>query len=140
MKKVMIAAAALLMAGTTMAQLKLQENNIDEVLKAMTLEEKATLCVGYSHAQGDAGTNGIIGQHTDMVPGAAGATRPIARLGIPATVLTDGPAGVRIRPTREGDPNTYYATGFPVGTALACTWNQELVESVGHSIGNEVLE
>ena len=106
----------------------------------MTLEEKATLCVGYSIAQATEQLNGVIGAHADLVPGAAGATRAIPRLGIPSTVLADGPAGVRIRPTREGDPNTYYATGFPVGTALACTWNQELVESVGHSIGNEVLE
>ena len=122
--------------------MKLQANNIDEVLKSMTLEEKATLCVGYSHAQGDAdnSSNGMLGQHSDIVPGAAGATRPIQRLGIPATVLADGPAGVRISPTRRGDDKTYYATGFPVGTALACTWNTELVENVGKAMGNEVLE
>ena len=124
----------------TAQQLTLSADNVDEVLNAMTLEEKATLCVGYSIAQATEQLNGVIGAHADLVPGAAGATRAIPRLGIPSTVLADGPAGVRIRPTREGDPNTYYATGFPVGTALACTWNQELVESVGHSIGNEVLE
>lgn len=124
-----------------MAQaLKLNADNIDVILKAMTLEEKAMLCVGYSIAQATEDMNGVIGAHADLVPGAAGATRAIARLGIPSTVLTDGPAGVRISPTRKGDTNTYYATGFPVGTALACTWNQELVESVGQSIGNEVLE
>ena len=126
-------------AGTMQAQLKLQENNVDEILQAMTLEEKATLCVGYSIAQAS-GDNGVIGQHADLVPGAAGATRANARFGIPPTVLADGPAGVRIAPTRKDDPNTYYATGFPVGTALACTWNTELVESVGQSMGNEVLE
>lgn len=127
--------------GNVQAQVKLQANNVDEVLKSMTLEEKATLCVGYSHAQGDAGSsNGMLGAHSDMVPGAAGATRPIERLGIPATVLSDGPAGVRIQPTRKNDTKTYFATGFPVGTALACTWNTELVQSVGSAIGNEVLE
>ena len=67
-------------------------------------------------------------------------TQAIQRLGIPATVLTDGPAGVRISPTRQNDSQTYYCTGFPVGTALACTWNTQLVEEVGKSIGNEVLE
>ncbi len=141
MKKLQIAAAAMLLAGagTMQAQLKLQENNVDEILQAMTLEEKATLCVGYSIAQAS-GDNGVIGQHADLVPGAAGATRANARFGIPPTVLADGPAGVRIAPTRKDDPNTYYATGFPVGTALACTWNTELVESVGQSMGNEVLE
>ncbi len=78
--------------------------------------------------------------HSDLVPGAAGTTQAIPRLGIPATVLTDGPAGVRINPTRKNTSDTFYATGFPVGTALACTWNQELVEEVGKAIGNEVLE
>ena len=57
-----------------------------------------------------------------------------------ATVLTDGPAGVHIDPTRKNDTNTYYATGFPVGTCLASTWNTELVEAVGKAIGNETLE
>ena len=142
MKKWAAVAMLLACAGGIQAQVKLQANNVDEVLKSMTLEEKATLCVGYSHAQGDAGssTNGMLGQHSDIVPGAAGATRPIQRLGIPATVLADGPAGVRISPTRRGDNKTYYATGFPVGTALACTWNTELVENVGKAMGNEVLE
>ena len=114
-----------------------------KILKAMTLEEKATLVVGTSR-QGSTGgnqnSNGMVGSHADAVPGAAGTTQPIDRLGIPASILTDGPAGVRINPTRKNDSNTYYCTGFPVGTALACTWNQELVEKVGEAIGNEVLE
>lgn len=136
----------MLLVGFTSAnaQLKLQPNNVDEILKAMTLEEKATIVVGTSR-QGSTGgnqdgNNGMVGAHADLVPGAAGTTQPIARLGIPASILTDGPAGVRINPTRRNDSNTYYCTGFPVGTALACTWNQELVEEVGKAIGNEVLE
>lgn len=125
------------------AQLQLQSDNVDAILKAMTLEEKAILVVGTSRqgsTGGNQGGNGMVGAHADAVPGAAGTTQPIPRLGIPASVLTDGPAGVRINPTRPGDTNTYYCTGFPVGTALACTWNQELVELVGKAIGNEVLE
>ncbi|MCQ2239174.1 MAG: glycoside hydrolase family 3 C-terminal domain-containing protein [Bacteroidaceae bacterium] len=120
---------------------KLTPNNVDEVLKAMTLQEKATLCVGFSR-QGAVGgnQNGMLGSHSELVPGAAGNTYAIDRLGIPVTVLTDGPAGVRISATRPNDTNTYYATGFPVGICLASSWNQELIESVGQSIGNEVLE
>lgn len=125
------------------AQMRLQADNVDAILKAMTLEEKAILVVGTSRqgsTGGNQGDNGMVGAHADAVPGAAGTTQPIQRLGIPASVLTDGPAGVRINPTRPNDKNTYYCTGFPVGTALACTWNQELVEQVGRAIGNEVLE
>lgn len=116
--------------GSLSAQnLKLRADNIDEVVKALTLEEKARLLVGRENSKSKNG-----------VPGAAGTTQDVPRLGIPTIVLTDGPAGVRISPTREGDSQTYYATGFPVGTALACTWNPQLVENVGKAIGNETLE
>lgn len=131
----------MLTAGSTSAQqLKLQENNIDQIVAAMTLEEKAMLLVGGGNTGPSSSTSSTVGSTKLLVPGAAGTTVPIPRLGIPATVLTDGPAGVRISPTRDNDPNTYYATGFPVGTALASTWNTELVEAVGKSIGEEVLE
>lgn len=143
MKKLLSSAVLVACSLSGSAQLLLQPNNVDEILKAMTLEEKAILVVGTSR-QGSTGGNqtgnGMVGAHADAVPGAAGTTQPIERLGIPASILTDGPAGVRINPTRKNDSNTYYCTGFPVGTALACTWNQELVEKVGEAIGNEVLE
>ena len=127
--------------NTMTAQVKLQTNNVDEVLKAMTLEEKAMLVVGGNRQIATSGEyNGMIGGHAQRVPGAAGATQSIPRLGIPSTVLTDGPAGVRISPRRDNDTNTYFCTGFPVGTALACTWNTQLVEEVGKCIGKEVVE
>lgn len=100
--------------------------NVDEIVRQMTLEEKATLCVG--------------GHISNSVPGAAGYTRPVERLGIPATVLADGPAGLRINPVREGSESTYYCTGFPIGTLLASSWDVNLVSEVTSAIGNEVLE
>ena len=131
--------AVLLLTSTTMtAQPKLRADNIDEVLKAMTLEEKAKLMVG--GANNFFGTDAVVGGEADLVAGAAGTTPLIERLGIPATVLTDGPAGVRIDPTREGTTQTYYATAFPIGSCLASTWNTELVSKVGEAIGNETKE
>ena len=140
MKRLILIPTLLAATINLSAQVTLKANNIEEVLKAMTLEEKATLVVGTNRQVASDQVNGMLGGHSHQVPGAAGNTQAIPRLGIPSTVLTDGPAGVRISPTRQGDSNTYYCTGFPVGTALACTWNQELVEEVGRAIGNEVLE
>ena len=123
---------------TANAQPQLRADNIDEVLQAMTLEEKAKLLVG--GANNFFGAGAVVGGEADLVAGAAGTSPAIPRLGIPATVLTDGPAGVRIDPTRKGTDKTYYATAFPIGSCLASTWNTELVSKVGEAIGNETKE
>lgn len=118
---------------------KLGVNSIDEVVKAMTLEEKAQLLVGASMAN-FSGVGAAVGNTLNLVPGAAGTTVPFPRLGITATVVSDGPAGVRISPKRDNDNATYYCTGFPIATLLASTWNTDLVKNVGKAMGNEVLE
>jgi beta-glucosidase len=139
MKKLLMTVLAATTCMMTMhAQPKLSANNIDEVMKAMTLEEKAKLLVG--GANNFFGDQAVVGGEATLVAGAAGTSPAIPRLGIPATVLTDGPAGVRIDPTRKGTTQTYYATGFPIGTCLASTWNTELVGKVGEAIGNETKE
>ncbi len=132
-------AAGLLAATTAVAQPKLSPDNIDDVLRAMTLEEKAQLLVGGGN-DGFVGSGAMLGHQKKYVPGAAGTTVEIPRLGIPATVLTDGPAGVHIDVNRDGDTRKYYATGFPVGTCLASTWNTDLMYNVGQAIGNETRE
>lgn len=131
--------AGLLVSGCKSTP-QLGRNSIDDVIAAMTLEEKAHLVIGTGMAGIDNGDNAVVGATRSIVPGAAGTTYPVARLGIPAIVLADGPAGLRIDPTREGDSATYYCTHFPIGTLLASTWNQDIVERVGRAIGNEVLE
>ena len=134
MKKSILMLGAALCAVQLSAQPKLTADNIEEVLGAMTLEEKAELCVGLIHyAPPAAGSR-------NYVPGAAGNTKAIPRFGIPSTVLPDGPAGIRIDPTREGSDRTYYGTGFPVGTAIASSWDVDLVENMTAAMGNEVLE
>lgn len=141
MKKTLLgmSAAAVLFSACS-GELKLREDNIDEVVAAMTLEEKAQLIIGVG-MPGVAVDQPVIGASDGgKVPGAAGFTATIERLGIPAIALCDGPAGLRISPTREGDEQTYYCTHFPIGTLLASTWNTELVKQVGEAMGNEVLE
>ena len=130
-------AAALLFCGGLQAAYKVNY----KIIKKMTIEEKAHLLMGYGRltaaTNGDATVGATVG---GLLPGAAGVSFPVTRFHVPAIVMTDGPAGVRISPTREGDSKTYYCTHFPIGTLLACTWNTDLVRQVGHAIGNEALE
>lgn len=119
---------------------QLSEHNIDKVVKAMTLEEKALLVTGIEMDKGTDIHTAVIGASAQKVAGAAGATHTIQRLGIPSIVFADGPAGLRIAPTREGEDRTYYCTHFPIASLLSSTWNQGLVEQVGEAIGNEAGE
>ncbi len=110
---------------------------IDKVISAMTLDEKLNVLIG---SQGNVKTDAkvTIGNASDLVPGAAGQLNAIPRLGIPSTVLADGPAGLRIEPTRTGTDKTYYCTHFPINTVMSATWNTQLVETVGKATGSEV--
>jgi beta-glucosidase len=140
---------------------QLGKASIKQVIAAMTLEEKAKLLVGAGRGFGPPpapapapgaatpvtpaaappAAGPMIGQTDQKVPGAAGVTYAIPRLGIPAIVVSDGPAGVRISPIRKGDSSkTYYATAFPVGTLLASSWDPDLVKQVGTAFGYEVRE
>jgi len=131
-----------LISSSTFAQNKLPQlgkNPVFEVIKAMTLEEKASLVVGTGLRF--EGSGPVIGEADGKVPGAAGNTMDIVRLGIPGTVLSDGPAGLRIDPFHKGDSiKSYYATSFPVATLLASSWDTTLVKKVGVAFGNEIKE
>ena len=135
-----LAAAGLLLTACNSAD-KVTKNTInqEEVMSKMSLEDKAHFVIGVGMA-GFSGDDAVIGATKSLVPGAAGTTYPLDSLGIPAVVLADGPAGLRIDATREGDSATYYCTHFPIGTLLASTWNTQLVEEVGLAMGQEVKE
>lgn len=117
------------------------QDRIKDIIKQMTAEEKANMLIGIGMPGFDVETLKFVsGGFQGKVPGAAGGTYDLKRLGIPTVVVSDGPAGLRINPKRDNDSNSYYATAFPVGTSLASTWNTELINSVGQAIGNEVKE
>ena len=143
MKKQILTAVIFMLGIVSLSaqNLKLRPDNIDEIVRSLTLEEKVDLIVGGHDDYSQPRTETMIGKHDQIVYGAAGVTNDIPRLGIPATVYFDGPAGVRIGPKRPGDDiHTYYATAFPIATALASTWNTELVYETTQAMGNEVLE
>jgi beta-glucosidase len=111
---------------------------LKDVLSALTVEEKVKLVVGMGFRM-----PGMTPSGEELVPervaGAAGRTHGVPRLGIPSLTVSDGPAGVRIDPIRNGDSTkTYYATAFPVGTLLASSWDTALVRRAGVAIGSEV--
>jgi beta-glucosidase len=139
---------------------QLGKSSLKAVVNAMTVEEKAKLVVGMGFKfpgmpapkKGEKPKSVDIGgfklppsdpeayEIPEKVAGAAGRTHAIPRLGIPSITVSDGPAGLRIDPTRPGDKNTYYATAFPVATLLASSWDTTLVHRVGVAFGNEIRE
>ena len=136
----LINAAAQSKANTTPVP-QLGKNSIKEVIAAMTLQEKALMVIGGGRTGTGIvlGDGSMIGRTESRLPGAAGGTNAIPRLGIPAMVLPDGPAGLRIDVKRKDDNKLYYATAFPSATTLASTWDTALVKRVGAAFGNEVL-
>lgn len=137
-KPIFIMACAASMALGAQAQTpKLGVDPIDKVIRAMTLDEKIDIVVGNTGKEAS-DASATIGSSAAKVPGAAGETNAVERLGITATVLSDGPAGMRINPTREGTSKTFYCTHFPIETVMSSTWNTKLVYNVGKAMGDEV--
>ena len=167
----LIATTAMLSTSCTKQQPKLGTDPIDEVIAAMTLEEKANFVVGTERmkvtppdrAPGmperdpfspelrqrleqckDSAEAEAMKLATSLVQGrvagAAGQHYAIPRLGIEPIVYADGPAGLRIDPTRKDDAGEYYCTAFPVGATLAASWDTALVRRVTEAMGEEVLE
>lgn len=136
-------ACALGLMTTAQAQVatpKLGKASIKDVVAAMTLEEKIEFIHGIGMGVTGGGNGPVAGSVAGRVPGAAGLTQTIDRLGIPAIIMADGPAGLRIDTLRQGESKRYYTTAFPTGTILASTWNPALIEQVGRVMGNEVKE
>ena len=108
----------------------LTAENIDEVINAMTLEEKCHLVLGCGmHFNDEA-----------KFPGTAGSSFGIARLGIPETYCADSQQGLRMDSKRAWDHRDYYPTDFVASMTLASTWDREAAFKVGQGIGNEVKE
>ena len=96
-------------------------NDIQKLVSELTLEEKAGIC------------SGIDSWHT----------MPVERLGIPSIMMTDGPHGVRKEKdgAEKGLLSTpsYPATCFPTASAVACSWDTELLATLGEALGDECL-
>lgn len=104
---------------------------IEQVIAKMSNGDKAHMVQGMGIIDTYVGSN--------QVAGASGYTwNGLTKLGIPQVVLVDGPCGVRLSTILGGA--TCFATHFPVGTALASTWDTQLVEETTRAIGDETKE
>ena len=144
MKYKLLVVAVLSAAAVVHAQPRLSVENVDAVIAAMTLEEKATLLVGANQGV-------LFGGSAESIPyelpatariydnrmGVGGSTYFFPHLGITPIVMADGPAGLRLSVQRRGQEGEYYCTAFPVGTALASSWNTDLVRRIGVAMGEE---
>ena len=128
MKKILFSIVALLPLMASAQQLR--ADNIDEIVNAMTLEEKCHLVLG----------RGMHYSDDDKFPGTAGSTFSVARLGVPETYCADSQQGLRMNAKRAWDHNDYYPTDFVASMTLASTWDREAAFKVGQGIGNEVRE
>ena len=115
---------------TVQAQVKLNANNIDEVIGEMTLEEKVHMVIGCGMSMGDGA----------KFPGTAGRTYDIPRLGIPSVYLADGPHRLAMSVKRDFDSRFYYATEFPSGTTVAATFDPNAAYQVGAALGEEAKD
>ena len=92
--------------------------DVERLLSEMTLEEKAGLCSGldFWHLKG------------------------VERLGIPSVMVTDGPHGLRKQVGETdmmGINESIRAVCFPTASALAASFDRELLKTVGETIGDE---
>lgn len=92
--------------------------NVKEIVKKMSLEEKCYLLSGKDFWQ----------------------TRAVERLGVPSITLSDGPHGVR-KQMGAGDQlglnPSYPATCFPTAATIANSWDTSLGEEIGRCLGEE---
>ncbi len=92
--------------------------NVEQLIKSMTLEEKASLCSGSDF------------WHTE----------PIERLGVPAMMVSDGPHGLRKQADESdhlGVNESIKAVCFPTGCTVASSYDRELINEMGQVLGNE---
>ncbi len=94
------------------------ERNIQDLIKQMTLEEKAGLCSGKDSWN----------------------TKAVSRLGIPSVMLSDGPHGLRKQEGKSdhlGLNESIPAVCFPAGCAIASSWDRESAAKLGITLANE---
>lgn len=98
-------------------------SKLDAFILQLDHAELEALTRGQGGMNSDLGTNGNAGAYGGII-------ESLREKGVKPIITTDGPAGIRLQ---------RYCSLLPCGTALACTWNTELVEAVHDKLGEEML-
>ncbi|MCF0173698.1 MAG: beta-glucosidase [Bacteroidales bacterium] len=130
MRKALLSLLLIATGTIAFAQPKLTADNIDEVIAAMTLEEKVHMVIGCGMAFGE----------DVKFPGTAGRTYDIPRLGIKSAYLADGPHRLVLASKRDFDSRTFYTTEFPSSTTVAATFDYDAAYAIGQALGEEVRD
>lgn len=111
---------------------------MQDFVAGLSVAQLANIVQGYGFGANTSGGT------TLTAVGAAGYTTALYEsLGIPGMALSDGPAGLRLTQSyvdSTGTTQYQWATRWPIGTALAQSWNPDLVKQVGTALGKEMLE
>lgn len=94
--------------------------DVKKLVNELTLEEKASLCSGADF------------WHTEAID----------RLNIPAAMVSDGPHGIRKQESladHMGVAESIKAIGFPTASAMACSFDRDLLHKVGDALGEECV-
>lgn len=94
--------------------------DVKKLVNELTLEEKASLCSGADFWH----------------------TKAIDRLNIPAAMVSDGPHGIRKQESladHMGVAESIKAIGFPTASAMACSFDRDLLHKIGDALGEECV-
>ena len=95
---------------------------MDDFISQLTDSDLEALSRGLGYMRAPIGTAGNAGAYGGIIP-------MLTDKGVPAIITADGPAGIRI---------AKYTSLLPCGTALASTWDVELVETLYQLVGEEM--
>jgi len=131
----------LILASDVQAQAlpQLGKSPIEDVVSAMTVEEKATLVIGYLPALSKVDQRKMDFSVLDFdYPGLGFAIGKVDRLGVPATIVSDGSYGLK-KYIKKPD-GTWGTTAYPIPILVSSSWDTQLAQTVGAAFGNEGKE
>ena len=146
-------------SAATWADLKQKRVTLEEFVGGLSDEELIQICLGAYKENHSQSALDVIGNASSQVAGAAGeTTHALQHLGVPALVMADGPAGLRLSPQYSMTKNNaqsittdspvkadkkqpvyyQYCIAIPIGTDIAQSWNEQLAETCGNIVGQEM--